>query len=496
MANALDKNGVKNIYFTKQGGREWYLGDVPAYDDPELVLSGSITNMTMDTNGYWIPDDPTAGRISIQVKEYVSAPVDVSHAAATARGWLSTPYDWGPIVEFTAFFNLTKIIPNTERLQMMGPTGDHPSDVPMDCSGASYGVAMAFYKNPAVVEIYKEVYHDYSFSLPDRTVPSFEFEFNKGTDIGSKYIVFLQYGPERKYVKIEHWMNGNGDKITWIKVNEYTDTGGFGTGSEACHGDPNNILNFRNGRMRMWWNCDETDIKFKYVSVREVTNNPIEIPVQPPVVNPPPAQQGAFRRTYSIIYDMGTFEGDECGFEEPPPEEVQTKEIYNVSQNSTDRTPLNEGIHRQSIHMQTAASVLIGERPVEVTWKLGDKHGSPDSTKPITSHIRRGTDDAIVATFDYVGGTLTPDLLSTETFDPYTFRNMSANYALQYDDYVTVEWTGGTSTDWIEVAENTTDPFDGGNTCKVKYDSGGPPPTSWGSSQSSRDLAAQIKARA
>lgn len=492
MADTLDRNGVKNIYPTRQGGREWVMGSIPYDHDPQLVLSGGLDILV---DNYYQFQDPTAARLNVLIPNYQSAPANTNQATAVGRGWMTSPSDWGDAIEFTMFFNATVVVPNAYAFNMEGPTGDHYSGI-NDCTGSSYGCRTVFYTNPAVVEFWKMQYHDSTIYSIERQVPQAEFMLNGHGDIGNKFIVFTKYGPQRNFVKLEQWMNLNGDKITWVKVNETTDTGGWGTLGGTCGGTPDQILNYRNGKMRAWFNWTQTDFKFKYVSVREVTVDPNEQPVEPPIVIPPP-QVGIYRRTYSIIYDMGVYVGQGCSADlpEPPPEGEETHEIYSVPQNSTDRTPLNTGTTRQAIDCAQAASVLIGEKPVEVTWRLR-KSGDPPSDQPLTSHIRRGTDDAIVVTFDYTGGELTPDLLDPAEFNQYTFRNTNANYALQQDDKVTVEWTGCTSdSHYVYVAENTNGPFDGGNTCKRKYDSGGVPPTSWGSSSESRDLAAIIRAK-
>jgi len=492
MADALDKNGIKNIYFTRQGGREYFMGDIPYENDPQLRLSGPLRILV---DNYYQFVDPSAARLSVSTPTYQAGPTNTNHATAVARGWMTSPSDWGDGIEFTVFFNALVVIPNANPFHMMGPTGEHFVNT-QDCTGSAYGCSMLFYANPPAVQIFKEQYHEqFVYSTP-RTIPSFNFEFNGHGDIGSKLIVFLRYGPDKNFVKIEHWMNGNGDKVTWIKVNELTDTGGYGTLGGNCGGAPDQILNFRNGRMRFYFNWTETDFKFKYVSVREVTVDPNEIPSQPPIVIPPP-QQGVFRRIYNIIYDMGVYIGMGCSADlpTPPVEGEESHEIYLVSQNGGDDTNLNETCHRQAICAETAASRLIGEKPVEVTWRLR-KAGSPPSDQPITSHIRRGTDDQIVVTFDYTGGTLTPNLLSPTTYDQYTFRNTNANYSIQEDDKITVEWTGCVdANDFVRVAENTLNPFDGTNTLKRKFDAGGTPPTSWGGTQDYRDLAAQVKAK-
>ena len=496
-APQVDKFGVKMLYPSKLGGKEWYLGDKPFDDDPQLLFH-NITTLIEKENGFYEPDSHDQPRISVVVPSYTMASNTVSHSVAATRGWMSTENDWGPAVEFTVIAQMTRISPNTNTLHMDGPTNNHPLNI-TSCAGATYGCRTHFYRNPVHVSLYKEEYHTNYLEIDDADISSFNFELNAHGPFGVKWCVFTRYGPDENFVHMEQWLNGNGDKVTWIKAIEATDTGGIGTGSrDVCNGLESNVLNWRNGRMLLWYDTDDpcgADIQIKNMSVREITINPNVIPVTPPVIDPPPPQAGAFRRLYTIAYDMGTFEGDECGF---PEETGVTLEIYNVQQNGTDNDQLQKGCSRLAIYANTAASKLVGERPIEVTW-LMKKRGNPPTAQPITCHIRRGSDDAIVATFDYVGGTLTPDLLSADTYDPYTFRDVTANYSMQQGDAVTLEWTGGLidDDDSVRVAENDLGPFDGVNTCERNFDvvDGDGKAVAWDNPNESTDFAAVIKVK-
>ena len=492
----VDKFGVKKLYPSKLGGKEWYLGDISFTDDPQLVYN--FDRLIDRDEGFWEASNHKNVRISIQVPTYITPSNTVSHSVAATKGWLATPDDWGPAIEFSVIAKMTKIEPNTNTLHLEGPTGHHPSNI-TSCSGATYGCRTHFYKNPVKSSLYKEEYHSQFYEIDSVDVTSLNFELNNHGPFGVKWCVFTNYGPDENFVHMEHWINGNGDKVTWIKANEATDAGGWGTGSRnVCNGLESNILNWRNGRMIMYYQTDSecgADIQFKDISVREITYNPNVIPVTPPVINPPPPQEGAYRRIYSIAYDMGSFEGDECGF---PEETGATVEIYNVSRSDPDRDLLRKSCSRLAIYARTASSKLIGERPIEVVWVL-QKKNNPPTTQPITCHIRRGTDDAIVATFDYIGGTLTPDLLSASTYDLYTFRDVTSNYSIQQGDSITIEWTGGLSDDddYVRVGENASDVFDGTNTCERLFnavDSEGKA-VAWDEVDTSNDYAGIIRVK-
>lgn len=495
--STVDFFGMRNLYPTRIGGREWFIDQVPFENDPQLFIQGNGPSMIKTIDGYYIINNSAKKpRLFIKTKEYRAAPCTSSHSSAVARGWMSTAFDWGPSIEMSLIANLNNGLPHTEPLYLDGPTGEHPSNT-FCCTGSAYGAVIDFYTNPVSVSFYKEQAHNLgNHYLPYKDVPSMGFQLRGHGDVGIKYIQFQNFGPTQDFVKLELWLNPNGDKVTFTKVNEVTDTTGWGTSIPLCGNEGNTILNFRNGRMRMYHNWDAfSDFKFKNLSVREITSNILQNPSEPPISNPAP-QQGAFRRIYDIIYDMGVFEGDECGF---PEETGEFREPYSVPQNAEDNDTLQKSRSRLSIFLNSPSSLLVGERPFTVFWRL-KKHGNPTSAFPITCHIRRANDFAIVETFDYVGGTLTPDLLSGTTYDQYEFTNLSANYALQPGDMISIEWTGGESDgdDRIRVGENELGPYDGSATCERHFDvvdqSG--KPVAYGSPRLDQDLAAIVRVKA
>ena len=76
-------------------------------------------------------------------------------------------------------------------------------------------------------------------------------------------------------VKLEHWMNFNGDGKTWIKVNEVFDTRSYKWGPKAiCEGQDYEVGAW--GAPRMVYKWYRGDVDFKWFSCRQIKPNLIQ----------------------------------------------------------------------------------------------------------------------------------------------------------------------------------------------------------------------------
>jgi hypothetical protein len=65
----------------------------------------------------------------------------------------------------------------------------------------------------------------------------------KGKWFGFKFVVYnIHLKNGSTYVKMENWINENADGVTWKKVDEKIDNGGWGTKSQHCMGSPDEII--------------------------------------------------------------------------------------------------------------------------------------------------------------------------------------------------------------------------------------------------------------
>ena len=137
----------------------------------------------------------------------------------------------------------------------------------------------------------------------------------------------------------------------------------------------------------------------------------------------------------------------------------------------------------------TVDSDFVGKKPRRVLLRL-NRTGTPPAGA-ITVVLRKGSDDSVAVTYQYTGGPSLDATSLTLTKTDYTFDNLTANYAMQVGDRICVEYSGNTTdtSNEVNVFRNTSNPFDGANTCAIKFDSGGPPPVQYSLPDTSRDYA-------
>ncbi len=81
------------------------------------------------------------------------------------------------------------------------------------------------------------------------------------------YNIHLKNGST--YVKMENWINENADGVTWKKVDEKIDNGGWGTKSQHCMGSPDEIITWGGPIAVFRWD-NAKDVDVKDFSVREI----------------------------------------------------------------------------------------------------------------------------------------------------------------------------------------------------------------------------------
>jgi len=90
--------------------------------------------------------------------------------------------------------------------------------------------------------------------------------------------------------------------------------------------------------------------------------------------------------------------------------------------------------------------------------------GSPKGTLTIT--IRKGIDDTIATTMGTIDVSTIP---GQDTYSTYKFVNRNNLYALQKNDKILAEYSGGNSSNYVGINTDPDDPYDGSRTCTVYY---------------------------
>jgi hypothetical protein len=104
-------------------------------------------------------------------------------------------------------------------------------------------------------------------------------------------------------------------------------------------------------------------------------------------------------------------------------------------------------------------SSLIGKKITQVVLVL-KKTGTPTGTASVV--IRKAVDDAIVATI----GTIDVSTITT-TDKEYTFTNTSNTYPLAAGDLLLIEYTGGSTSNFISLKRTDADAFEGSTSVGV-----------------------------
>jgi len=321
MANQLDKFGIKMIYSTKVGAREWYIRDTVADVMNDSRTDGDLHDDLADggsnTDGFTVKDN---GQVRLKVvpestmRDYSKPGLDQS--TAKGQGFMSSSKEWDMKgLEMTARIKCTDFDTDDSRFIMKGPTGSHKSNTD-DCSGSSYGVR--FFLAPSgsdsgTTEWFKEQWHVH-YQTRDNSQKSTGLGSIHNKWVGCKYIIYLVKDSSGAFnhVKMEAWMNSNNDGITWKKVNETTDTGGWNDGNGAldCGADrADEIMTW--DAPSMIWRWDGPTILFKDLSMREIDPSKLASDVDSGENQETPST-GTISRDYVFRWNLISFPIDEC----------------------------------------------------------------------------------------------------------------------------------------------------------------------------------------
>ena len=306
-----DKFGVKMIYPNRAGqeNKNWFIHD-NFEDDPRIRMDENVSGN--NTDGYRL-DDNGMVRLAVFAENERETTCKNDFPTSFKRGWVSRDTDW-KMVEMTGFYKLTKAEPRDNEIIMKGPTGEHHSNTDC-CSGSSYQVRIGL-ENPVNTEFAKEMWHVNYSGKNLKNISGENYTVLGHGWFGVKYMMYPITVSGKKSVKLECWYNKNGDKQTWKKVNEYIDGGGWGSKGDKCNGANDQILAFGNARMMWRWDHrDGNDLRFKWLSIREIDpqkqfdETPSD-PVNPPTTNPTTT---IIHSTLKLYRNVNCDEGPGCG---------------------------------------------------------------------------------------------------------------------------------------------------------------------------------------
>lgn len=490
-------DGVQ-ILFQPTGADSWFLSESSnPNSDPRLHKGGSIKKVIVTdpaTNAIKA-DNWSKGRLSIYTKGGYQLPpgqCKMSFEASLNNGYASRPDDWGTIgVEFTAYWKLTKATPADNELILKGPTGDHPGNSSPCCMGFSYGSRLGLEVDS---EFFKEIWHvNYDGKALTEINNAQLQKVVKGGWIGDKFIFLRNQGPDKKFVRLLHYVSPDGSKVgNWVKVNETVDNGGWNSKGTVCKGDDDQIMNWAGPRMLLRADYTNTDLEVKLFSAIQITDQPAT-PGSSGTGGGPPGtlpQAQKYRRLWDVLYNNSVFIGNACqpigggGGGGTPTYEL----LCDIAWDGSNHDELKSGNERLAMYANKSASRFVNRYIDEVEWYL-KKAGSPPSAA-VTSYVERGTDKVQVYSLAYTGGTLLSTDLTT-SYVYYKFTNNTHSYKFQKGDKLVISYTGGgDGSNNVSVAEDESGPFDGSNTCEIYGTT-----SSWGTVRTGQDYAVKVRAR-
>src|SRR6266487_4638538 len=258
----VDKFGIKKIYPTKSvGGKteEWYMN----MDNPTNDARTSPPSMSKNSDGSW---KVTSGKVRYGV--YTSTgyhPGQIStlnQAQMEAKGYMQSPNDWKN-VEMTG---LVKFVSgdSTDSWTWYARGGRHTgSGYPQGCEGTAYKVDL-FYNGK--VRFAKEQWH-VSYVFTGSKTPTIPTN-NIGKFVGFKGVMYNFQQGGKTVVKLELWVDPTLTN-NWQKVDEFVDSGGWGSSAGECGGKPDQIITWGGPTATFRWD-NANNVSIKNLSVREI----------------------------------------------------------------------------------------------------------------------------------------------------------------------------------------------------------------------------------
>jgi F5/8 type C domain-containing protein len=255
--SSVDKFGIKEIYPTKSGGEEWYMN----MQDPIHDSRSDPPSMTKNSDGSWkVTSDKVRYGVFTSSGYHPDKITTLDQKKLETKGYMQSPNDWKN-VEMTGQVKFTSG-DSSDSWTWYGRGGRHTGDgYPDGCEGTAYKGDL-FYKGP--VRFAKEQWHvDYVFTGSKSTSAS-----SVGKFVGFKYMMYNLLQNGKTVVKLELWVDPD-LKNNWQKVDEFTDTGGFGSDGGECGGAKDQIITWGGPIATFRWDS-ATNVSIKNLSVREI----------------------------------------------------------------------------------------------------------------------------------------------------------------------------------------------------------------------------------
>jgi len=272
--NNVGPDGVAFLYPTRKNGFVWYMNNDKPFDSHfEMGGSSTFSKLVKNADGSWTADDNKSVKFNLNVDpnyEDAIGGCNMSFKDSMARGYTHDINDLDN-VELTGFFNIHEPTGH-DGVYLRGPCNHHDQANHLCCEEFSYDCETDCNstKRRSFVKFTKQSPNEYYTDpsglktiIPDVTLAGYGW-------FGIKYIhLILSRDVTNPKVKLEQWLNFNGDGKTWVKVNEVVDCRLYKWGPKAiCEGQDYEVGAWGAPRMVYKWYGGKVD--FKMFSCRQV----------------------------------------------------------------------------------------------------------------------------------------------------------------------------------------------------------------------------------
>jgi len=275
--NKVGPDGVTFLYPTKSNGFVWYMNQKRPFDSHFERGGGSTySKLVKNNDDSWKADDNRNVKFNLNVDPLYKDAIggcNMSYKDSIQRGYTHNKSDLDN-VEFTGFFNIHKPTIH-DGIYLRGPCNHHDESNHICCEEFSYDCETNCnsVSEPSTVKHTKQSpnkYHDDPAGVK-KIIPDIVLADHGW--FGIKYIhMILSHKMSDPKVKLEQWMNFNGDRKTWIKVNEVVDSRAYKWGPKAiCDGQDYEVGAWAGPRMVYKWYGGDVD--FKWFSCRQIEPN-------------------------------------------------------------------------------------------------------------------------------------------------------------------------------------------------------------------------------
>jgi hypothetical protein len=261
-------DGVSFVYPSKPGGFIWYLNTENPFDS-HLEKGGGSTyeKLVKNNDGSWRANSDGDVKFNILVspgKKDAIGGCNMNFADCIQRGFTREPAITN--VELTGFFNMNKVV-SRDGIYMRGPWNHHPSARRVCCQDAGYDLEVI---PNGTFKFTKGLHGTITHPQGVQTI-SPRVNFVGVGWFGLKYIFFIESAdPSNAKIRLQLYLNRNGERKTWVKVGEASDFKGlkWGESRALCGGQPFQVYAWGAAGMVIKWYDGHID--FKWWSVREI----------------------------------------------------------------------------------------------------------------------------------------------------------------------------------------------------------------------------------